>query len=258
MPKRGRQALAGKSGAFAGKLPPGGYSPPLAGQGSEPLYEATRAMRLGAMPNLSAPARRSFLIGAAALLMMRSAHARVGMPEGAEPSPVQRRFSKVIERYAELARLETKQEKREALVVERGRELQAALGNGMTFTRWLGVLLTRTKVAQQGYFLHFVVLSNPRGVTAGFSNLDLRPAKSTGAIDPTWPMASTIETLPDGGLALLSGELFWDDRIGLADGMPVAPKSDTNLFNSSSFVARFDAIERPVWLEDIEAQTQRR
>lgn len=209
------------------------------------------------MPHRSAPARRSFIVGAASLLIMSTAHARVGIPKGAAPSTAQLRFGEAIEHYAVLASTVSLIEARDKLMAERGRALRAVLGEDMSFSQWVGSKFL-TSGANGEMFAWLTIAANGKGRSASITNLDLRSPKSSSPIESSSIMASTLSEVPDRGAVLASGVFFADERRGLADGMPIPPKSDANQFNEPSFLVRFDAIERPAWFEDLDGKTRHR
>lgn len=203
--------------------------------------------------------RRSALLGAGGLFFPLPAFARVGIPEGEAPSEVQRRFNEVIERYANLGRGEKNPARRDALMLERGSELRAALGDSLAFSRWIGARSTLSRAAGDGLVVSFMFFASPQGgVTAGMWNMDLSGKKLSPPISAASPLAPVVADLPDRGVALLSGTFFDDDRRGLSDGMPVAAKSDEGQFNTPSFLVRFDSVEQPAWLEDLSSRAPRR
>lgn len=196
--------------------------------------------------------RRFVLLGGLALAAIRPAAARVGMPEGEGPSEVQRRFGATLVRYAQLARMEKRPEKREALMVERGIALREALGGELTFDRWLAaktITFSETKGGVVAIFLFFA----ESGVLAGMSNQEYGSPKLAAPIDPTSPLGERIQDLKDRDTVLLSGRFFPHDGLGLSNGMPIKPKPDLSQFDGPTFLAEFEKVERPAWLEDLSA-----
>jgi hypothetical protein len=211
------------------------------------------------MTRLPLLSRRATLLGVGALIVAKAADARVGIPEGAEPSPVQRRFGEVIERYSNLARSETQPARRDALLIERGRELRDVLGGTLAFSRWIVARSTLSRASGDGVIVSFMFFANPPGnVVASMWNMDLSGKALSPPISATSPLAPIVTELPDRGVAMVSGSFFSDDRRGLSDGMPMSPKSDAGQFDTPSFLARFDTVEQPAWLEDLSSRTPRR
>jgi hypothetical protein len=207
---------------------------------------------MACLPLLS---RRAALAGASTLLITKAAIARVGIPEGAEPSPIQRRFGEVIEHYSDLARSEADPAKRDTLMVERGSMLRAVIGDRLSFSNWIGARSILSRSGDGGLIVSFLFFVSPKSkVVASMWNMDLSGKKLSPPISVASSLAPIVTELPDRGTALLSGRFFADDRRGLSDGMPMASKSDAGQFDTPAFLVSFDTVERPAWLEDLSAR----
>lgn len=142
---------------------------------------------------------------------------------------------------------------------ERGQALRAVLRGQTGFKDWICGVSSIAKYSTGRIYAHLHMGGTKSGALATMTNFGLVDLAATEIVEPD-PLIESLRGLSDREAVLASGDFFFDEVRGYADGFPVTAAINANqaAFEFPSFVVRWSDVRQPAWLDDLSARSRSR